>query len=455
MKKLQYIFIVFTAVALLGSCKNFLDVQPKGAISDESTIVDKTSAETAVRGMYRSLGNASYYGETYVTLGFFPGGDVISNTTGGGQNLININFRSDEPLLAGAWAAIYTTINRANQVIAKLPAVQDAALTTAYKNQLLGEAYFVRALAYFDLARAWGGVQLKLQPTTSANSTAVPRSTQAETYAQVLKDLQTAEPLLPDAINRVRATKKTVWALKARLFLYEQDWVNAETYATQVINDVADYQLQGPFSSWFANNVVASPESIFELEFSAANPNTIRAEMQHPTRGGTYRFAPNTNVINLLKTPVIGGGRRALIDSVKQGSTVLWFGNLYYRSPATDPAYILRLAEIYLIRAEARAQQNNNTPGALSDINAVRNRAGLGNISAATTTDLLLAIENERRYEFLWEAQRWFDLARTGRANAVLHALNPSVSVQPYQLLFPIPANEVTLDPQLTQNPGY
>ncbi len=454
MKNLKYILITFAAVALLGSCKNFLDVQPKNAISDESTIVDKTSAETAVRGIYRSLGNAAYYGETYVTLGFYPGGDVISNTTGGGQNLININFRSDEPLLAGAWAAIYATINRANQVIAKLPGVQDATLTAAYKKQLLGEAYFVRALAYFDLARAWGGVQLKLQPTTSVNSEAVPRSTQAETYAQVLKDLQAAESLLPDGVNRVRATKKTVWALKARLYLYQQDWANAETYATQIINDAADYQLSSPFSSWFANNIVASPESIFELEFSAANPNTIRAEMQHPTRGGTYRFAPNTNVVNLLRTPSIGGGRRALIDSVKQGTTVLWFGNLYYRSPATDPAYILRLAELYLIRAEARAQQNNFT-GSLSDINAIRSRAGLTPSAANNTSDLLLAVENERRYEFLWEAHRWFDLARTGRANTVLHTLNPSVTVQQYQLLFPIPANEVALDPQLTQNPGY
>jgi hypothetical protein len=454
MKKLSYILLAFTVTALFGSCKNFLDVQPKGAISDESTIVDKTSAETAVRGIYRSLGNASYYGETYVALGFFPGGDVISNTTGGGQNLININFRSDEPLLAGAWAAIYAGINRANQVIAKLPGVQDATLTTAYKNQLLGEAYFVRALAYFDLARAWGGVQLKLQPTTSANSTAVPRSTQAETYAQVLKDLQTAEPLLPDGVNRFRATKKTVWALKARLYLYQQDWANAETYATQIINDVTNYQLLSPFNSWFANNVVASPESIFELEFSAANPNAIRAEMQHPTRGGTYRFAPNANVVSLLRTPAIGGGRRALIDSVKQSSTVLWFGNLYYRSPATDPAYILRLAEIYLIRAEARARLNNLS-GSLSDINAIRSRAGLSPSVASNQSDLLLAIENERRYEFLWEAHRWFDLARTGRANTVLHALNPSVTVQPHQLLFPIPANEVALDPQLTQNPGY
>jgi hypothetical protein len=109
---------------------------------------------------------------------------------------------------------------------------------------------------------------------------------------------------------------------------------------------------------------------------------------------------------------------------------------------------------MYLIRAEARAQQTNPL-GALSDINAIRSRAGLSPSVASTTSELLLAIENERRYEFLWEAHRWFDLVRTGRANTVLNTLNPSVTVKPHQLLFPIPANEVALDPELPQNPGY
>jgi hypothetical protein len=134
---------------------------------------------------------------------------------------------------------------------------------------------------------------------------------------------------------------------------------------------------------------------------------------------------------------------------VAQTLTGLWYGNLFYRSPATDPSYIIRIAEVYLIRAEARAQQNELT-GALSDLNVIRNRAGLANSTAAAQQDILLAIENENRVEFALEPHRWFDLVRTGRAQAVLGITDAT------KLLFPIPVNEVTLsNGVLTQNPGY
>lgn len=442
------------ALGALSSCKKYLDITPQQYVSDDNTIYDKTSAETALRGAYRSLGSANYYGETYVTLGYFPGGDFVNNTTGGGGNVMANVYRADDPLFQNAWSAIYVTINRANNVLAKLPGVNDVSLTQQRKDQIRGHAYFIRALAYFDLARAWGGVQLILAPTTSASDKPkVERSTLADTYAQVQKDLDSAEVLLPNTVNRVEATRKTVWALKARLYLYKKDWANAESYSTKLITD-AGYTLVTPFSAWFAGGVTGTAESIFELEFSAQNPNALRAQMQPTTKAGTYRYAPNLAFVNLLRDPSIAGGRRALIDSLKQSGTVLWYGNLYYRSPATDPSYILRIAEQYLIRAEARAQLENLN-GALSDLNAIRTRAGLVSFKASTSAELLLAIENERRFEFAFEAHRWFDLARTGRAKAVLEQLDPSKKIDPYKLLFPIPANEVQLDPLLKQNPGY
>lgn len=459
MKILKYNTIVaILAISIFTSCENLLEPDPVNAVSDESPIFDKASSETALRGVYRQLASSAYYGENYVTLGYFPSGDIKNLTTGGAANLVNVNFRADDPNFNSSWIAIYSTINRANHVITKVPNVQDPLLTQTLKNQYVGEAKFIRALAYFDLARAWGGVQLVLEPTISLESKPkISRSTLTETYAQVQKDLEDAELLLPDAVNRIRATKRTVWALRARLHLYKKEWALAEQYATKLIDKPVDYTLLKPYSSWFASNVVGTAESIFELEYSAINPSTIRAQMQHPTKGGTYRYAPNDKFVQLLNDPTISGGRKALISSVTQGGVTLWFGNLYYRLPATDPAYIFRIAEMYLIRAEARAQLNNlsATTGALSDLNKVRDRAEIAPSTAITKVEILLAIENERRVEFAWEGHRWFDLVRTGRAKTVLEGLDSNTKVDNHELLFPIPTVQLQLDPLLTPNPSY
>lgn len=437
------------------SCKKYLETTPIGAVSDEAPVSDKASVETALRGVYRQLASSGYYGETYVTLGYFPSGDIKNLTTGGAANLVNVNFRADDVNFNTAWNAIYNTINRANHVIAKTAAVQDPALTQELKDKYIGEAKFIRALAYFDLARAWGGVQIILEPTSSLiDRPAVQRSSVEQTYEQVLKDLEDAEQLLPDELNRIRATRRTVWALRARLHLYRQEWALAEQYATKLIELSTDYNLVKPYGAWFKNNVVATPESIFELEYSAINPSAIRAQMQHPTNGGTYRYAPNDRFVQLLNDSLESGGRKALIGSVTQGGTTIWFGNLYYRLPATDPAYIFRIAEMYLIRAEARAHLNN-VEGSLADLNEIRKRAEVPELNLSTTEELLLAIENERRVEFAFEAHRWFDLARTGRAEAVLEALDPNTKVEPYELRFPVPVTQIQLDNNLTQNEGY
>lgn len=458
MKIVKYAVLTLIAFNTLTSCKKLLEPVPVNAVSDETPIFDKSSAETALRGVYRQLGSSGYYGENYVTLGFFPTGDIKNLTTGGSANLVNINFRADDPLFNTSWVAIYSTINRANHVISKVPKVEDPLLTQALKDRYVGEAKFIRALAYFDLARAWGGVQIILEPTTSLeNRPQVKRSTLAETYAQVLKDLEDAELLLPDELNRIRATKRTVWALRARLHLYNKEWALAEQYATKLIDLSADYTLVKPYSAWFAGNVVTTPESIFELEYSAINPSTIRAQMQHPTNGGTYRYAPTDKFVQLLNDSSVAGGRRALINSVTQNGTVIWYGNLYYRLPATDPAYIFRIAEMYLIRAEARAQLDNLSAdgGALYDLNQVRERAGLPPSNAVTKEDILLAIENERRFEFAFEAHRYFDLTRTGRAKTVLEQIDPNIHVEPHEYVFPIPIVQLQLDKELEQNKDY
>jgi len=446
MKTILY-FLVLLLLTTSFSCSKFLEVKPKESISDQQTIFDKTSSEQAVRGVYSAIADGGYYGTSFQSIGYLSGDNVQwTGSQSQVQEFINHKVSPDNSTISSAWSAIYRVINRANQVISKVAVVNDPLLTEAYKNQLIGEAYFARALAYFDLARTWGGVPIITKPTlTTADNSGIERSSQDDTYAQVLSDLQAAEPLLPLTTNRFRASRNTVWALKARYYLYRKDWTNAETYASKVIADATTYQVVSPYSSFFAGNVKGTVESIFEIYYNGSTETNGHGGQWLPqTSGGTRQWAPNDAFVALVNNPLIGGNRSALVAKDNQNR---WYGNLY-RSINASPSYVLRIAELYLIRAEARALKND-LPAALSDLNAVRTRAGLSNLVASTQTELLLAIENERRIEFAFEPHRWFDLVRTGRAAAVLNVTDPN------KYLLPVPSQQILLDKALTQNPGY
>jgi hypothetical protein len=448
MKRFTYIYLAF--LVLTAGCKKFLNVQPQQQVDASVAITDAVSAEAAVNGLYNRLGSDGYYGSNFISLSYLMGGDI--QWTGSQSAPAQIAARaltSDNSNIASAWTAIYRTILSANYIIDIVPRLSDPLLTGAKKDQYQGEAYFVRALAYFDLAKAWGGVQLITSPTYSkTDQEGIRRSSAAETYAQVLSDLDKAESLLPATTNRNRATQKTVWALKGRFYLYQQDWVKAESYASKIIDDAANYKLLKPYSAFFANNVTATAESVFELGYSTSFKNGHYNWWLPPALGGRREWAPNNNLVTLLNDPAIGGNRNTLIAQTAPPGN-LWYGKLYYRNPTgTDPAYLIRVAELYLIRSEARVKQTKLT-GALQDLNAVRDRAGLSPTTATTTETVLLAIENERRLEFAFEGDRWFNLVRTGSVTNVLNITDPN------KFVFPIPVSEIIADKYLDPNLGY
>lgn len=444
MKAFKYI-LPFSLLIGLDSCNNFLDVQPRSSISDEQTIIDKASAETAVNGAYSAL--RSYYSVDFQSVGYLSGDNIQwTGSQSQIQEFINHRVNAENSTISSVWSGIYSTLNRVNHVIEKVPNVQDPLLTAPLKNKLIGEAYFLRALAYFDLARIWGGVPIVTKPTaTAADNRGIERSTQEQVYTQVLADLNAAEPLLPAATDRFRATQKTVWALKSRYYLYQKDYAKAEEYASKVISDAANYQLVKPYNAFFANDARGTAESVFEIFYSINETNSHRGQWQPQEKGGTRQWAPNDAFVALVNDPAIGGNRSTLVAKDNQGR---WYGNMYYRSPATDPTFVIRIAELYLIRAEARAQ-TGSLAGALADLNAIRERAGIAASAAGTAAQLLLAIENERRIEFALEPHRWFDLVRTGRAEQVLNVTDAN------RLLLPVPAEQLLIDKALKQNPGY
>jgi starch-binding outer membrane protein, SusD/RagB family len=438
-------------IAALTSCEKFLDVEPRASVSDEQTIFDKGSAESAIRGVYSALADGGYYGTTFQSIGYLNGDNVQwTGSQSQVQEFINHRVNPENSTVAGAWVAIYRTINRANNVLAKVPQVTDAALTPALKNQILGEAYFVRALAYFDLARTWGGVPLITKPTIlPTDNSGIVRSAVNEVYAFVLNDLEQAEQLLPlpatvavGGTDRYRANRKTVWALKARFYLYRSDWAKAEEFADKIISDGTSYRLLKPFNSFFANDARGTQESVFEIFYNGTTEQNAHKNQWLPQNlGGTRQWAPSNALVTLLSDPLTAGGRSTLIARDNQNR---WYGTLYYRATPADP---------YLIRAEARAQQADANPAKLAagiaDLNAVRDRAGLALAAPATKAALLLAIENERRLEFPYEAHRWFDLVRTGRAKQVLNITDD------FRLVMPIPSEQLLADKALVQTTGY
>lgn len=445
MKKLYIRNAALAGLLLLSvSCKKYLEEVPNNALPTETSITDVSTARAAIIGTYDRL--QSYYASSYPTLGTITTDNVVFNGTLSEYLQLDQNaIPTDNVITVSAYQGIYRTINSANSVIAYVPGLSDPLLNTAEKSKILGEAYFIRALAFFDLARGWGGVQLQLKPTVDLNGLkGIKRSTLTQTYDQVLADLVQAEQLLPeDATTRNRAQKSAARALRARLHLYRKEWADAENYASLVISNTK-YSLVKPYKSFFTAPFQTA-ESVLELAYSVNDRNSYWNLWYPSSAGGQFTLKPSDGLVAKLNNAALGGTRNTLIAGT--GTTV--YGVLYNTTAtSTDPSYLIRIAELYLIRAEARAQQNKLTEAA-ADLNLVRARAEVPATSAVTQASLLQAIEDENGIEFAFEAHRWFDLVRTERAGAVLGINNRNY------WLFPIPYSDVQSDPDVTQNPGY
>lgn len=436
-------------VIAAASCKKtFLDVSSAQNIPDNAAIVDSASALTATLGVYDALQSSNYYGgDGFAAAAFLSSGDGLwVGTLNYYNDFTSHVYRSDNTLIYKIWSQILLTVNRANHVIAKVPALDSKLISDAKKNQYTGEAYVIRALAFFDLGRTWGNVPLVLTPTTDpANVKGIKQSNQQEVFAQVEKDLLAAEPLLPATINRNRITKNTVYAFLARLYLYTKQYEQAETYATKIISN-SNYSL----IDWttFINNK-ATNESIFELQFTTADPSAHYGSWSSVN----YRnqFCPNKGLYDLVQDPAVGGDRKALIKDISTASITNYFTQqLYWRTNGDNPTYVFRLAEQYLIRAEARLKKATpDADGALLDLNAVRLRSHVTALDLKTNAELQGDILSERRVEFALEPQRWFDLVRTKTAATAISLTDTT------KYIFPIPYNDLAADPDLKQNPNY
>ena len=443
-KVLPYLSVIMIASA----CTKSLDTEPQLYVSESLSIIDKRSADAALIGAYNSLSQNNYQGNTFRYIANLSDDNIkwVGNSPTNREfdvyNVFATNGRVSE-----LWAAIYKTINIANNIIEVVPSVTDATYTQSDRDKSRGEAYFIRALGYFDLVRLWGNVPIQISRTKAASDAeGVGNSTPAVVYQQVKRDLDSAEALLPATINRNRANKFSAKALKARLFLYLQDWDNAEAYATEIIN-TPGFALVNPYAQFFTSKNTS--ESIFEIDYTVNNANSWASNwFASSVVGGKREFLPTDEFIKLVNDSNIGGNRNSLLLTIN-GVT---YGNMNFKTATEeDQAYAIRLAELYLIRAEARAEKSvADLSGALQDLNKIRARATVPLINAvADKNELVDKILQERRIELAYESHRWFDLIRKGKAQSVLGITDPN------KLLLPIPKQQILVNPSLVQNPGY
>lgn len=448
-RSLRYIFLLL--LISLSACKEILEPPPRDLRIDD-LVLKRPQDVPAVRvGLYAAFRSITQY---TVIAGDFTADHVRYNGTFGDYREFGTKqITTTNGDVSGYWASIYSTVYVANFILERLPNLSGVSTTT--RKVLLAEARFLRGLANFYGANTYGDIP-KVTTTDQTTNRTIATSPKAAILASVLEDYQAALTDLPEEQTEGAAyvIKNTVRAALARYYLYQKDWAKAEQFASQVI-DSKVYTLEADYKTIVYNNF--PKESIFEVGYTTADGNSITLNNLLVTR---REMTPSDQLIALL-TSAESGTRVATIsfESANQrGTDNGWTVRKY--GTATDGnsnVVVFRLAEMYLIRAEARTQQGKlaGTNGAVADLNVLRARAKAPNVTATTQADLLLTVERERQYELSFEGHRWYDLVRTGRAQAVMSAFSANWNVR-YER-WPIPQGEIQRNPSLkgAQNPGY
>jgi SusD family. len=456
--------VLVLVLPVLISCEKLIETQPVGVINTGSAYDSEKNIEASINGIYYKLQQTGslYNGNFHTTYAALSDEATVLSSA-----VNNIEFSTNQisvanTALSNLWNNAYDVIYQCNSLIENVS--PKTGLNAAKRDQFLGEARFLRAYSYFMLVQYFGAVPLATSSDYRVNNT-LSRSPVSEINAFITTELEASELLLPDGFSvyggtRTRVTKQAAQALNARQYLYLKQWEKAIQKANLLI-DNSNFSLPQNFDDVLKSN---SPESIFEIWFSAQSAGTFNntagyfvpnTSLPNPAIPG---FIPSEKLVNAFETNL----STSLPDKRKtafirfQAAPAPGYNYLFkYRDRATntDQPKLFRLAEQYLIRAEARAHLN--LPEAADDINVIRFRAGLTITTAVTQEQLLAAIEQERFVELCFEGHRWPDLIRTGRADAVMGAYKPT-TWQPTDKLLPIPATEIGRNQNLNpQNPGY
>ncbi|PWV45402.1 RagB/SusD family nutrient uptake outer membrane protein [Chitinophaga sp. S165] len=463
---------------LLGGCKKYLDMPlPLDVIAGEAAFTTDKSCAAVINNVYSSLAGGSgginniFDGKG---IGYYTGiysDELQSIGLPTATERIYYQNAVQAANTGGTWASIYKLMYSINLAIEGVSSASEA--TVRYKSQWLGEAYFMRALLHFYLVNLFGDCVLATTSDYRVNNTAS-RSKVQDVYAQIIKDLLQAQSLLSDSykggngqetVDRGRPNKAAATALLARVYLYNKDWTNAEIQASAVIGNslyqlpaLAEVFLKGSKETICAFAPVAGS---FARDYEAYNNGMAATVPAFPANG--VQVAMSNDLVSTFEP---GDNRftswTRLATSITD-TTIRYRFPDKYKTRINDVEYIvvLRLAEQYLIRAEARAQLGRvvGAGSAQSDLDAIRTRAGLPGTTASSSAEMQNAIAKERRTELFAEnGHRMFDLRRTEKLNDLMVVLTPmkgGTSWQPYMQWWPIPVDDIFANPNLVQTAGY
>lgn len=468
MKTLFFYLALLLALGL-PACQDAIDLQPQQSIDAATALDSPEKVGSAVVGIYGRLTDANLYGTSLVLLPELMGGDnYLSYSTGVLPDLVQVATRrgltSANTFAEATWRRAYQVINQANLVLGALPVVPNARQAAQYE----GEARFLRALVYFELVRlyappyqagatnAQAGVPLTLSGslTLEQASAALPRASVADVYAQLLQDLSTAQAKLPTT-NGVRATRYAALALLARVHLQQGNYSAARSAADEVIRR-SGRSLASTVGAVFTTR--NSVESLFELQLNEQNNATATglslADLYSSVPGyGTGEvevigsFAARYDLADARGTDSLPASATRQLIYLGDGRRPGTLHSLKWRTDDQNVP-LFRLAEQYLIRAEADVRAGN-TAAALADVNLLRQRSGAPVLGSITLADVL----RERQLELAFEGFHLHDLKRTG--TDIVTTGGTVVPIATPRLTLPIPQHDLNLNPLLTQNPGY
>lgn len=475
MNKLKNISIIgLLLLVLFTACEDFLYQEPKLAQTNELTLSTYNGIDKAVAAAYSVLYDDFWYGRDFVVTADIKGGNAKLSPISSGRFTTEYLWNNLPDASSGLWRIAYMSIARANNALNALEELDEVGITEDQINQLKGESLFLRALSHFDLVRMFAqpyaydptGPGVPIIFVSEIGSPA--RNTVADVYDQVIADLKEAEKLLGPAAKRTGTDPKAyasthaAQALLARVYLYKEEWQNAADYATKVIESGAfsltpaeSYTTIENGGIWGAN--LGGAETIFEVFGVEGNQYSANWDVLPYILSpeGYGDVGASMDLINLYEE---GDVRAELFTNTADYPNDFWSIKYPGKEGSNfreDNIQVLRLAEMYLIRAEA-ILKGANVPGtsAANDISEIRINRGLDKV----TTISLAEVYNERRRELCFEGHQLFDLARTQRSLERVDyegAVNQNIPFPNYMWAMPIPKSEIDANPNMEQNEGY
>lgn len=473
MKK-YFIYSLLSVTVALTSCEKILETQPKESVDLEGATKSLDAMKATLTAIYNGMQGSGYYGRDFIVVPEVVADNGEITTSNSNRFVQQANNTPGSHV--GIFVTAYTNIFRANFV---LKYVDGTTATDAEKAKLKGAAYLLRGLLYFDLVKSYArnpayfvngfdlGVPLVTDAVIDATKIEYPtRAKAVDVYAQIINDLKQAINLLDNSEAPKKASKAAAQALLSRASLYAGNWDDAEKYATDALaSGVGTF---APDSATYVSKWGNSyPEMILGINYEASESlnfdcmQSIFYRFPIPnTSPQTYNGYGDITARLELRNDYYGANdlrRKSLLATQVKGTQTVYYTLKYPNgkgSFGTDDIQLLRVSELYLNRAEARARKAApDEAGAMTDLNKIHQRAGLPALGVLTGQDLVEAIWRERRLELAFEGHRLWDILRTGK-NLVKGTT--TINFDDYKLIAPIPQTEIDTNPKLKpNNPGY